>query len=147
MIYRWLVIAHLLGAAVWVGGHLVLALTVLPRALASRDPSIVLDFEAGFERLGLPALALQVATGLWLALHWAPPAEWLAPASWPARLVAAKLGLLGATAALAAHARLRLIPRLTPERLPVLAWHIVGVTALAVAFVVLGAGIRLGGLA
>ena len=50
------------------------------------------------------------------------------------------------TAALAVHARLRLIPNLTDENLSGLAWHIRGITALAIAFVVVGGLIRLGGL-
>ena len=33
---------HILGACVWTGGHLVLAITVLPRALARRDAHIVI---------------------------------------------------------------------------------------------------------
>ncbi|MBI2492153.1 MAG: copper transporter, partial [Candidatus Rokubacteria bacterium] len=70
--YRLLVTLHLLGAAVWVGGHLVLSLSVLPRALRTRDPAIIRDFESAFERVGLPALLVQVLTGLWLALHWVP---------------------------------------------------------------------------
>jgi hypothetical protein len=49
-------------------------------------------------------------------------------------------------AVLALHARLRLIPSLTDENLSGLAWHIRGITALAIAFVVVGALIRLGGL-
>jgi hypothetical protein len=49
----------------------VLATTLLPRALRHREPSIVLDFEKGFERIGLPAL-LQVITGLLLASRWLP---------------------------------------------------------------------------
>jgi hypothetical protein len=60
-------------------------------------------------------------------------------------LVGVKL-LLAATAALALHARLRLIPHLTDDNLSGLAWHIRGITALAIAFVVVGALIRLGGL-
>jgi hypothetical protein len=47
---------------------------------------------------------------------------------------------------LAVHARLRLIPNLTDDNLSGLAWHIRGITALAIAFVVVGALIRLGGL-
>jgi len=47
--------------------------------------------------------------------------------------------------ALAIHARLRLIPHLRDDNLAPLAWHIRGITALAIAFVVVGAGIRLGG--
>ena len=40
--------------------------------------------------------------------------------------------LLAATAALALHARLRLIPNLTDDNLSGLAWHIRGITALAI---------------
>ena len=52
---------------------------------------------------------------------------------------------------LAVHARLRLIPNLSDLNLSDLnlsglAWHIRGITALAIAFVVVGALIRLGSL-
>jgi hypothetical protein len=40
----------------------------------------------------------------------------------------------------------RLIPHLTDDNLSGLAWHIRGITALAIAFVVVGALIRLGGV-
>ena len=56
-----------------------------------------------------------------------------------------KLLLLLGTIALAIHARFFIIPNLTKETLNSLAYHIVGVTTLAVLFVILGAGIRLGG--
>ena len=145
--YRGLVIAHLLGASVWVGGHLVLALVVLPRALRTGDAAPVRDFEADFERIGIPALLVQVVTGLWLAHRWLPdPAAWLAGATPQARLVLAKLVCLAATVGLAIHARLAIVPRLDATTLRPLAWHIRGVTLLAVAFVVLGVGIRTGGL-
>ena len=61
-------------------------------------------------------------------------------------LVGVKLLLLASTAALAVQARLQLIPNLTDDNLSGLAWHIRGITALAIAFVVVGALIRLGGL-
>ena len=44
------------------------------------------------------------------------------------------------------QARLRLIPNLTDANLSGLAWHIRAITALAIAFVVVGALIRLGGV-
>ena len=110
MTYRLLVTLHLLGATVWVGGHLVLLLSVLPRALRARDPAIIREFETGFERLGIPALLVQIVTGLWLAYHWAPHvAGWFSPSTPQARLVLVKLVLLGATVALAVHARLRVV--------------------------------------
>ena len=52
----------------------------------------------------------------------------------------------GGRPALAIHARLRLIPQLNDSNLNGLAWHIRAITALAIAFVVVGALIRLGGL-
>lgn len=61
-------------------------------------------------------------------------------------LVAVKLLLLAGTAALALHPRLRLIPNLRDANLSGLAWHIRSITALAIAFVVVGGLIRLGGL-
>jgi len=136
---------HILGATIWAGGHLVLAVGVLPEALRRRDASIVADFERRFERLGLLALGVQIATGLWLAHHLlGAPGEWFA--SEPvARVVQVKLALLVLTVGLAVHARLRVIPRLTDETLPTLAWHIRLVTLAAVLFVMAGASVRFGG--
>ena len=145
MTYRLVVTLHLLGAAVWVGGHLVLSLSVLPRALRARDPAIIREFEGGFERLGIPALLVQVVTGLWLAHHWAPDvAGWLSPSTPAARFVLVKLALLAATIALAVHARLRVLPRLDAVTLRFLAFHIAAVTLLGVALLVVGVAIRTG---
>jgi len=145
--YRQLLILHLLGATVWIGGHLVLALGVLPAALRAREPSRILAFEAVFERIGIPALLVQVVTGLALAHRWAPRVGgWFAPVSPAEWLVLGKLTLLAGTVALALHARLRLIPRLTPDTLPLLGAHIAAVTMLGILFVVAGVAIRTGGL-
>jgi putative copper export protein len=143
--YRLLVTLHLLGATVWVGGHLVLSLSVLPRALRARDPAIIREFETGFERLGIPALLVQIVTGLWLAYHWAPHvAGWFSPSTPQARLVLVKLVLLGATVALAVHARLRVVPQLDAATLRFLAYHVVAITLLGVALLVAGVAIRTG---
>ncbi len=137
---------HVLGATIWTGGHLVLAFTVLPRALRARDPAILQDFEQGYERIGIPALLVQVATGLWLAWTLVPnPGDWLRFADPTAAAVGVKLGLLAATAALALNARFRVIPHLRAETLPLMAWHIRGVTLLSVLFVLAGVFIRTGG--
>jgi putative copper export protein len=140
-----LLLLHVLGATVWTGGHLVFALSVLPRAMHARDVAAVHAFEAGYERLGIGALVLQVATGLALAWTYFPDAEaWFVDASPVARLVRVKLALLAATLALAAHVRLRVLPRLDAARLPLLYAHVLAVTAVAVGFVVAGVGLRLG---
>jgi putative copper export protein len=137
---------HILGACVWTGGHLVLATTVLPRALARRDARILRAFEEPFERIGIPALVVQVLTGLWLAGQFAPISRWLAFGNALETRIGVKLVLLGLTVVLALHARLRLIPRLDAADLRMLAAHIVVVTALAVALVVVGTSFQTGGL-
>ncbi len=52
----------LLGATVWTGGHLVLAIGFLPGALKSGDASLLRSVEERFERVGIPALLLQIAS-------------------------------------------------------------------------------------
>ena len=70
-VFPLLVILHALAATVWTGGHLVLDLGVLPRALRAGEAAPIRAFEEIFEPLGLTALALQVITGRglgWLEL-------------------------------------------------------------------------------
>jgi putative copper export protein len=135
-----LVIVHVLGACVWTGGHLLLAVGFLPAALRQREPQVILGFEARFERIGLPALVLQVVTGIMLAMRYLPDVEGGGPplSGQVAMALGAKGILLVLTIALALHARLRLIPRLRPASLGLLAAHIVAVTIIAVLFVVVG---------
>lgn len=136
---------HVLAATIWTGGHLVLSFTVLPRALAARDPRVLTAFEAGFERIGIPALIVQVASGLWLAYARAPIGDWFAFADPDGIAIFIKLALLAATAMLALNARFRVIPRLSAETLPLMGWHIRAVTLLAVAFVLTGVYLQTGG--
>lgn len=144
--YSYVLLLHVLAATIWVGGHLVLALTVLPRALSTRDPAALLVFESGFEHLGMSALLVQVLTGIWMAHRMRPDlAGWFATADPVARLILMKLGLLTATLLTALDARWRIIPRLTPATLPALARRVVLVTLLSVGFVVVGVSFR-GGL-
>lgn len=145
MLYLVLVV-HLLGAAIWTGGHLVLALTVLPRALAAGDHGILLRFEQGFERLGMPALLAQVASGVWLAHDLEPEfGLWFSFADALTTGIAIKLILLAATAGFALNARLRVIPHLSPQTLPLMAFHIRMVTVISVFFVMTGVYLRTGG--
>ncbi len=144
--YSYIVLLHVLAATVWTGGHLVLASTVLPRALKARSPEILLEFENGFEKVGMPALIIQIISGLWLAWQQVPDvAAWFGFESYTATMIALKLGTLALTAAFAVSARFFIVPKLRPETLPLFAWHIVPVTVLSVVFVVLGVGINTGG--
>ncbi len=146
-VFPLLVIVHALAATVWTGGHLVLDLGLLPRALRDRSAAAIRSFEETFEPLGLTALVIQVLTGLWMGWIYLPGFQGLlSPANPIGMLVGVKLLLLAGTVAMALHARLRLIPNLNDANLSGLAWHIRSITALAIAFVVVGALIRLGGL-
>lgn len=138
---------HVLGASIWTGGHLLLALVILPAVLRSRDLPRLQQFETAFERVGIPALLIQVVTGLVLAWQRLPVfsmwLDWHNPA---ARPILCKLVLLLLTLLLALDARLRLIPRLTPERLPAMAWHIIPVTVISVLFIATGVAFQAGWL-
>lgn len=143
--FGYILLLHLLGATVWTGGHLILATVILPRALKHRDVEGIRNFENAYEQIGIPALVVQIATGLWLAHRMLPDVplwfQWHNPI---ARLILLKLSLLALTALFAVDARLRVIPRLGPQNLNSLTWHIIPVTVTSVMFVVVGVSFRTG---
>ncbi len=142
-----MLLLHVLSATIWTGGHLVLALTVLPRVLRERSVAELHRFESAYERIGIPALVLQVLTGVWLAHRLLPDVgAWFAFETPVAKVVVAKLFLLVVTAGFAVDARLRIIPNLSEQNLTSLAWHIIPVTIVSVLFVVLGVSLRTGWL-
>ena len=59
-------------------GHLILSLVVLPKALRNHDLKDLMAFEEQFEKIGMPALVLQIITGLWMAYRMIPDVSlWL----------------------------------------------------------------------
>ncbi len=145
--YKYVLLLHILSATVWTGGHLVLALAILPRVLRERSTAELLRFESAYEKVGMPALLIQVATGLWLAWSLIPdPQSWIAADNPVSRLILFKLILLLLTVLLATDARLRLIPRLSTDTLPAMARRIATVTVIAVLFVAVGVSFRTGAL-
>lgn len=147
MVYKLLVILHLIGAAAWIGGHVTLLGVVLPAARRAASTRPVLDFEKAFGRIGLAALIVQVFTGLFLATRWI--GEWSAIFSAPTpagHLILAKIAMLAVLLALAAHAAHRVLPRLTPEKLSRFTAHAWIVTGLSVLILICGVGVRTGGL-
>ncbi len=141
MIYAFLILLHVLAASVWVGGHLILSLSVLPQALKTKNVKAITQFESFFEKIGIPALLIQVVTGLML-IH----SRLVFPLVWHDRsnlLILMKLGLLLITVLLALHARLKLIPNLNKKTLPLLGLHIAAVTIVGILFVVAGLSFRM----
>lgn len=145
--YGYLILAHILGATVWTGGHIVLSLAVLPRVLKEKSPERLLEFESAFERIGKPAMLVQIITGLLLAHRLLPDVylwlDWSNPVS---RVVGMKLMLLALTILLAADAKLRVLPKLSNKNLWDMAAHIIAVTLLSVLFVIVGVSFKTGWL-
>ncbi len=145
--YKVFLILHILAATVWTGGHLVLAVTVLPKALRRNAPELIFEFDSRFERIAIPALLLLVVTGLWLAYRIIPDVSaWFSFENYVSTLIAAKLTLLALTVALAVDARIRIIPNISSDNLKTLAFHIIPVTIISVLFVIIGVGFRTGGV-
>src|SRR5690554_3841272 len=109
--YKYVLVLHILSATVWTGGHLVLALALLPKILRERSVKDLLAFESSYEKWGMSALVIQVISGLWLASTRLPDiGTWFAGDSFSARLIQLKLALLALTLVVAIDARLRVIP-------------------------------------
>lgn len=144
MEYKILLILHTLGACVWVGGHLILALTILPKSLKLKDPEIISTFESMFERIGIPSLIIQVVTGLRLAMISLPIREWFDFSNTISALISIKIILLLLTVMLAVHARFFIIPKLDADKLSMLGWHIAGVTVISVLMLLTGLSFRIG---
>ena len=142
---NYILILHLLGATVWTGGHLILILVVLPKALLSRNIDGLMQFEQLFERVGMPALVLQISTGLWMAYQLLPNiAAWFKLDNDFSILISLKLLLLLMTVLVALHARFYRIPRLSIHTLKGFSINIILVTLFSVAFVVVGTLFRTG---
>jgi putative copper export protein len=143
--YRYVLLLHIVSATVWTGGHLVLALRILPGVLSRRSASMLLDFERRYEPLGMSALVVQVISGTWLASRLVPFSLWLSLGNPTSRMVVMKLACLALTIAFALDARLRVLPRLRDDNVHTMVPHITAVTVLSVLFVVAGVGFRTGG--
>jgi putative copper export protein len=143
MFLKSVIFIHILAATIWAGGHLILTLGFLPRALKRRDFSIIEGFESRYEPIGLPSLLILILTGIYMTSAYAPDFFLLNWEDHYTRHLLLKFGLLLLTLALAVHARFFLIPN---KALRPLAIHIVLVTAIAVLFVLLGFSARSGGI-
>lgn len=142
-----LIYIHLLAATIWVGGHAILSIGFLPKALKNKDPEIIRNFEKSYEPIGLPSLLLLVITGVWIAYEYGTPwQQWFHFSTAIEKIISLKLMLLLSTVMFAVHARFFIIPQLTAENLGKMAVHIVAVTLIGLAMFTLGTLVRFGGL-
>ncbi|ODC03896.1 copper resistance protein CopD [Terasakiispira papahanaumokuakeensis] len=143
--YGLLLTLHLLAASIWTGGHIILSLIILPRVLKERSPERLLAFESAYEKIGMPALVVQIVTGLTLAYQMLPHIpSWFDMSIPIAHGIVAKLILLGLTVVFALDARLRVVPKLSPANLNDMAFHIIAVTIFSILFVIVGVSFRAG---
>ncbi|QFG53785.1 copper resistance protein CopD [Chryseobacterium sp.] len=147
MSHHLLLVLHLLGAAIWVGGHLVLALGILPEVLRNRDPEILLSFEKKYEKIGIPALLVMVITGVWMAYDFGVDfTQWFHFTNPVESAVSVKLILLFSTLLFALSANVFVLPKLSARTLPLMAFHIISVTVIGIFMLIVGSFFRYGGL-
>jgi len=143
MILKLIIFIHIVAATIWTGGHLILSLTFLPKALAQNDFRIIETFESKYERIGIPSLLILVASGIYLATIYTDNFWAFDFSIHFNKHIYIKLILLICTIALAIHARFFLIPK---RALKPLSYHIILVTIVSVLFVFVGFSARTGGL-
>lgn len=148
MNHHLLLIIHLLSAAIWVGGHLLLCFAYLPQAFREKDPNIILNYERKYEAVGMTSLFFLVTTGIMIAYKYGVSIHfWFQFASPIEKVVSSKLILLLLTVAFALSAQFRVIPRLKNDstHLTEMIFHIVSVTTIGVLMLIFGSFIRFGG--
>ena len=149
MSHHLLLMVHLICAAIWVGGHLLLVFAYLPKALKEKNQHIILEYEKKYEPIGMPALALLVITGIMMAYKYNTGIEsWFHFATPIEKVVSTKLALLFVTVLFALSAQFRVLPKLNnnPEKLPEMSVHIISVTTIGVLMLILGSFVRFGGI-
>ena len=145
-----LLVLHLIAATIWVGGHLVLAIGYLPKALKHKDFSYIGNFEKTYEPIGMPSLAVLIITGILMAYDYnAGFSSWFSFATPIERVVSLKLTFLLTTVCFAISAQTRVLPKMRKgqlNKLPEMAVHIICVTLIGGLMVILGSLVRIGGL-
>ena len=145
--YQISIILHILAACIWAGGHIILSVQYLPRALKEKNFDILQQFENRFEKIGIPSLILLIITGLFQSFRLVPNFfDWFKHTNFVPINITIKLLLLLITLLLALHARFWIIPKLSNDNLGKLAYHIISVTVIAVLLVIVGVSFRFGGL-
>ncbi|WP_347052583.1 copper resistance protein CopD [Flavobacterium olei] len=145
-LHHLVLIMHLLAAAIWVGGHLLLTICYLPSALKKKDPHIILNFEKKFEKLGLSSLVILIITGIWMAYDFGVSIDkWFHFTSGFEKVISIKLILLFCTFIFAIIAQAIVIPTLNKYNIKRMAVIILSVTSIGVTMLILGSTLRYGG--
>ncbi len=134
---------HILAATIWTGGHLILATVILPKVLKQKDVEALMAFEMNYEKIGMPALIIQVITGFYLIYQLVPDiSKWFSFSDYNTTRIGIKLILLILTVLFAMSAKFFIIPNLSKKTLPIMAFHIISVTTIGIAFVIIGSSFK-----
>jgi putative copper export protein len=140
---KYVILLHVLAATIWVGGHLILVLGILPSVLKNNDIDLLKSFESRYEKVGMPALLILIISGIYMAITYLPISAWFDFSNHTSKLISMKMILLLTSLGIALHAKFRVIPNLSERNIKLMAAHIIAITTIAVFFVVTGLSFRL----
>ena len=140
-------ILHLLAATIWVGGHLLLLLRYVPKAIKSKSLEELSAFRKNFEPVGMPSLFILIITGILMAYDYNITFEkWFLFENSIEKIVSIKLILLFISLTLAFITIKFVLPSINKISPFILYFIIFLVTTIAVTMLVLGSLVRVGGL-
>lgn len=138
-----LVILHVLGSAIWIGSLLITTLGVLPKAIKTKNPQLLVDFENNFKIISMIALTMQILTGFRMAMKYAPISQWFASNDAHSYYIQLKLMLLLITVLTYVFNRIFIVKKASVDNLNQYAIHLVLLTVASVLLAVVGLSFRL----
>ncbi len=138
-----LIVLHTLGATIWVGSLLITTFGVLPKALKTKNPQLLADFENNFSILSMIALTMQIITGFRMAMLYAPVSQWFATDNVHSYYIQLKLMLLLITILTFIFNRIFVVKKASLENLNQYAIHLILLTLTSVILVLVGLSFRL----
>ena len=140
-------IIHLLAATIWVGGHLILLLRYVPKAIKNKSLEELSAFRKNFEPVGMPSLFILILTGILMAYDYNITFEkWFLFENSIEKIVSIKLILLFISLTLAFITIKFVLPSINKISPFILYFIIFLVTTIAVTMLVLGSLVRVGGI-
>ena len=147
MRHQIILIIHLLAATIWVGGHLILLLRYVPKAIKTKSLEELSVFRKNFEPVGMPSLFVLIVTGIIMAYDYNVTIEkWFLFENAIEKIVSIKLILLFISLTLAFITIKFVLPSIDKLSPYLLYFIIFLVTIIAVTMLILGSLVRVGGL-
>lgn len=147
MYHQIILIIHLLAATIWVGGHLILAIRYVPKAITTKSLEELSIFRKNFEPIGIPSLLTLIITGILMAYDSNIPFEkWFSFENSIEKIVSVKIILLLISLSLAFITTKYILPFIDKLSPFLLYFIIFLVTTIAVTMFILGSLVRIGGI-